>query len=354
MFREHEQGGAVNGGIGARMRPRSDELLDSALTQLADAGVVVAEIGGDDRNAGGRLLQLSLGGRTCTYEVQLRTKVSPASAQTSRPSPGRKLLLVAPHISDQTGEALRRQHVHYVDSVGNMFLRGDGLLLDVRGRRGPAIRPGTPGKPLRAFKSSGLKVIFALLADPDLVTATYREISRASGVSLGTVQWVLAELETAGYVTTNPRQLHRTRKLFDRWVEAYAFDLWPRLTLATFDAMNPDWWKNADDSVRAAGALWGGESAAHRINPRLRPQKAVLYATEVPRQLAIDYRFRNPHGDGGVEVRQLFWHLPAKPSLTVPTPLIYGDLVASADPRLTEAAADLRENDALLQRLDRG
>lgn len=329
------------------MRPGSDDLLDSALARLADAGVTVAEI--DDKQ-----LQLSFDGRTFTYEIQLKSKVSPASAHTTRPSPGRRLLLIAPHISDQSGEALRQQHVHYVDSVGNMYLRGDGLLLDVHGRTGPSIRPGSPGKPLRAFKSSGLKVIFALLADPDLVAAPYRDIGRASGVSLGTVQWVLAELETAGYVTIKPRQLYRTRNLFDRWVEAYAFDLWPRLTLASFDAMDPDWWKNADESVRAAGALWGGESAAHRMNPRLRPRRAVLYAPSIPRQLAIDYRFRKPQGEGGVEIRQIFWRLRANDSLTVPTPLIYGDLVASADPRLTEAAADLRENDALLQRLDRG
>ncbi|WP_433371743.1 type IV toxin-antitoxin system AbiEi family antitoxin [Actinoplanes sp. CA-142083] len=329
-------------------------MLDAALARLADAGATVAEIAADDSNAGGRLLRLTLNGGTLTYEVQLRSKISPASAHTFRPSPDRQLLLIAPHISDQAGEVLRQQHVHYVDSVGNMYLRGDGLLLDVRGRRGPSIQPGTPDKPLRAFKSSGLKVIFTLLADPDLIAAPYREISQAGGVSLGTVQWVLAELENAGYATLKPRRLYRTRSLFNRWVEAYAFDLWPRLALASFDAMDPDWWKNADDSVRAAGALWGGESAAHRINPRLRPKRAVLYAPEVPRQLAMDYRFRKPQGEGGVQIRQMFWRLPANHSLTVPTPLIYGDLVASADPRLTEAATDLRENDALLQRLDRG
>jgi hypothetical protein len=172
-------------------------------------------------------------------------------------------------------------------------------------------------------------------------------------VSLGTVQWVLTELEVAGYATTKPRQLYQTRGLFNRWVEAYTLNLWPRLTLATFDATDPSWWRGADDDLRAAGAQWGGESAAHKINPRLLPQRAVIYAPEVPRTLALEHRFRKPEREGDVEIRQLFWHLPADPSLTVPTPLIYADLVASADPRLTEAAADLRENDALLRRLDR-
>lgn len=335
------------------MRPQDKKLLDTALVHLADAGLAVGEIsfGAPDRDA---LVPLTFADRTVVYRVQLKNKISPASASAIRSVPERRTLLVAPHVSEGIGDALRQQDVHYVDSVGNMYLNDDGLLLDVRGRRGPAIQPGTTGRPLRAFKASGLKVIFALLADPELTVASYREISHASGVSLGTVQWVLTELETAGYATIKPRQLHRTRSLFDRWVEAYTFELAPRLVLATFEATDPSWWRKADDDLWTAGAKWGGETAAHRINARLQPKRAVIYAPEVPRKLAIDYRFRKSEGEGTVEIRKLFWRLPLNSSLTVPTPLIYADLVASGDPRLTEAAADLRENDALLRRLDRG
>lgn len=337
------------------MGPPDSELLNEALAHLTHAGVTVAETSygtDDDRDA---LLQLRVADRRYVYDVQLKRKISPASALVSRPSPGRGVLLVAPHVSDKVGEALRKQGVHYVDSVGNMYLQGEGLLLDVRGRRGPKIpSPGNPGQGLRAFKPSGLKVVFVLLADPDLITAPYREIAQASGVSLGTVHWVLNELEVGGYATAVPRQLYRTRNLFDRWVEAYTFDLWPRLILARFDAMDRVWWTGADDALRAADAQWGGETAAHHLIPRLRPKRAVIYAQEVPRKLAVEYRFRKPEGEGGVEIRQRFWRFPADPSLIVPTPLIYADLAASADPRLAEAATDLRESDALLQRLDRG
>jgi len=336
------------------MRRKDSELLDSALARLEDAGAGVREMSPDQGDVNDALIQLELADHVFLYEVQLKSKISPASAHVNRPVTGRRPLLVAPHVSGTVGDALRSQDVHYVDSVGNMYLRGEGVLLDVRGRSGPAARPGTPGRPLRAFKSSGLKIVFALLADPELVAAPYRDVAEASGVSLGTVQWVLSELEAAGYVTTVPRRLYRTRSLLDRWVEAYSFDLYPRLTLASFDAADPSWWKEADDTLRAAGAEWGGETAAHKINPRLQPKRAVVYAPDIPQRLATEYRFRKAEGEGGVEIRQRFWRLRAGPSLTVPTPLIYGDLVASADPRLVEAAVDLRRNDALLQRLDRG
>jgi hypothetical protein len=332
------------------------KILESVIASLSDAGVEVTEVSTDlpaDASSDARL-RLSLGDRSYSYDLEVKAKVSAASIYRKQLQPGRRLLLVAPHISDRVGDSLREQGVHYVDSAGNMFLKDDGLLLDVRGRRGPTTRPGVSGQPLRAFKASGLKVVFALLADPDLVAAPFRDIARVGGVSLGTVHWVLSELETAGYVTTDPRRLHRTRHLLDRWVEAYTFNLWPRLTLAVFDAADPRWWQNADESIRSGGAQWGGETAAHMSNPRLQPRRAVIYAPEVPKTLAMEFRFRRAEGEGGVEIRRRFWSFGSDHSLTVPAPLTYGDLIASDDPRLAEAAADLRENDALLQRLDRG
>jgi hypothetical protein len=354
MFWENEQAEIMNTPNRVRMIRQDSELLDATLAHLQAAGIDVTEVLYDGNGAYDALLGLRTAGGTYAYEVQLKNRVSPASAHVNQPPPGRRQLLVAPHISDKVGEALRKQDVHYVDSVGNMYLRGQGLLLDVRGRRGQTARPGAPDQPLRTFKPTGLKVVFALLADPDLVAATYRDVARASGVSLGTVHWVLNELEIAGYAMTAPRRLHRTRNLLDRWVEAYALDLSPRLHLARFDATDPAWWKNADDALRTANAQWGGETAAHQLNPHLLPKRAVIYASEVPKKLAIEYRFRKTEEEGGGEIRQRFWSFPDDPSLTVPTPLIYADLVATADPRLAEAATNLRKSDALLQRLDRG
>ncbi|WP_433298993.1 type IV toxin-antitoxin system AbiEi family antitoxin [Actinoplanes sp. CA-030573] len=326
------------------------ELLETAAAHLRAAGLAVALTVPADGDRHDALFRL---GSAEPLFVEVKRRISPATAHF--PSTRTWQVLVAPHVSDTVAEILREQGVYYVDSVGNMYLRGPGLLLDVRGRRGPeAPRPGAAGRPMRAFKPGGLKVLFVLLADPGLVAAPYRDIAAACGVSVGTIHWVMKELEDAGYLAIEPRRLYRTRELFDRWVEAYGFELWPRLTLAHFDAPDPGWWKNADDALRAAHAQWGGETAAHRLDPRLRPAQAVIYAAEVPAQLALEYRFRRAGADGNVAIRERFWRLPADPVDTVPSPLVYADLVASADPRLIEAAADLRRNDELLGRLDHG
>ncbi len=89
------------------------------------------------------------------------------------------------------------------------------------------------------------------------------------------------------------------------------------------------------------------------MNSHLRPGKAVVYASTLPRRLIIGHRLRKSGVDGNVEIRERFWNFPQPSSqLTVPTPLIYADLVASADPRQLEAAAYLRDHDDLLRRLD--
>jgi hypothetical protein len=335
----------------------SESLLQSALRHLSDAGLHVTELGGGDDDGADALLEIAGPVGAARYEVQVKSRVSPGSAAAiPRPDRGR-LLVVTGHVPEPVGQAWRSQDVHYVDAAGNMYLRWDGVLLDVRGRPRPsAPRPAQPGQPLRSFGPTGLKVLFALLVEQDLAAATYRDIAEVAHASLGTVQWVFKELEALGHLSSGPpaRRLHRVPDLFNRWVEAYVLNLSPRLSMARFDVPDPSWWSHADDALRAEHAQWGGETAAHRLNPHLRPARAVIYASRVPKRLAIDYHFFRTDGPGSVEIRERFWHLREDPpELTVPTPLVYADLVASADPRQLEAAADLREHDALLRRLDR-
>lgn len=331
-----------------------DDLLDQAARHLTDAGLRVNDATPVDAGFDARWEVARPGGAE-QYAVWIKRNLSTAVPVPS-PAHGRALV-VTRHVPDQVARVWRDLDIHYVDAAGNMYLRSEALLLDVRGRTRPTTpRPADPDRLLRAFRPSGLKVLFTLLAEPDLIAGPFREIASAAGVSLGTVHWIVKELETLGHVRPGPpaRRLVRTRELLDRWAEAYAVNLAPQLALARFDSADPDWWRQADDALIAEQAEWGGETAAHHLNPELRPGRAVVYAPSVPKRLAIDYRFFRTDGPGTIEVRHRFWHLPEQPaSLTTPTPLVYADLIASADPRLVEAAAQLRERDELLRRLDR-
>ena len=352
-----EHGGGLNG-----------ELLSDALDHLAAAGLTVeivrtpATHGAHDAGTGSGDSVVVLTGPAgrVRYRVQVAAKVTSASAALVNPGTGDPLLVVAHHVPEAVAEQWRARGVQFVDAAGNTYLHGEGLLLDVRGRRPPSPRPAEPGRPLRAFQPRGLAVVFTLLCLPDSAGATYRRLAEFSGASLGTVQWVMTELTAAGHLQPTPqtRQLHRTRELLTRWVEAYALLLRPRLTLALLEAPDPTWWISADAALRRENAQWGDETAAHLLDQHLRPANAVIYATEVPSRLVVDYRLRKAHGPENVQIRRRFWNFPTPPDTAsgaplVPTPLVYADLLASGDPRLHEAATRLRENDDLLQRLDR-
>ena len=322
-------------------------VLETALSHLRETGLDV-QFGPGDADA--LVIRRSEG--DIAYEPRV---VLMAGVSTAHLSPSSRLppLIVTPFVTPSTADAWRRQKVAFVDTAGNMFLYGPGLLVDVRGRPRPNGTISTRGV-LRSFKNNGLRIIFVLLCDPALAASPYREIAHLSGTSLGTVHGVLTELQEIGYLsaTDGVRRLHRSRDLFKRWVDAYALDLFPRLTLATFNAPIPGWWRHSTEEVRADGGQWGAEVAAHLLGSRLLPVRATIYASDTPSKLAIQQRFRRAADDANVEIRERFWSFQLQQDApTVPTPLIYADLVASGDPREIEAAEYLRENDEALRRL---
>jgi hypothetical protein len=333
------------------------DLLEAAARHLREAGLEVTTrpTGRAGKGIDARVTVAGPSGEV-TFDVQMTSRASAASVALIEPATRDRTLIVAPYVQESVGELMRQLGVQFADGAGNAFLRRNGLFIDVRGRRrSDAPRPNDQGRPLRAFRNKGLRILFVLLVNPRIRSGSYRDIAYASGASIGTVHWVMKELEGTGFVASDgERRLHRQRGLFNRWVSAYTLDLYPRLTLAIFDAQDPKWWAKADEDLRAAHAQWSGEVAAQRTYSLLRPGRALVYASSTPSRLAIDHRFRKADGPGDVEIRQHFWSLHSDPSdIVAPAPLVYADLIASGDPRQLEAAAHLREHDAHLRRLDR-
>jgi hypothetical protein len=329
-----------------------ESLLRTARRLLTEAGVA-ATIEAPHSPTSDGCLRVTTPTDTLTYEVQLKSKVTINSAAMLSGGDLDRQIIVTGYISEPAARILHKSGVQYIDAAGNMFLRGPGLLIDIRGRRRPAATESTKPKTLRAFRTSGVRVLFSLLCEPESVAAPYRQIAHRSSVSLGTVQQVLTELEANGYIYNNGhRRLQRLNELFDRWVEAYILNLGPKLTLGRFDAADHNWWRSIEPILRTEDAQWGGETAAHRLKTRLSPEKTVIYAAAIPNGLVIAGRLRKAQNEGDVEIRRRFWNFEEdhRP-ITVPTPLVYADLVASTDPRQREAADQLRTNDDLLRRL---
>ena len=348
MFKKLEHTAFLNG----------DGWLDALTDHFVEHGLDVrvdAAAGSDRPN-----LVVTAAGKRYKLATELVVKATPASvAALARTSMGRRVLLVTEHLNAATIAACRRLGVACADLDGNMYLRLASVHADIEGRPRTLSKDlGTARRASSALTtSSGAQVLFVLLADPAAVGLPMRDLAHASGTALGSVSSVVRDLADQNYLSIRDdgrRQLHRTAQLFDRWVESHRQRLHPKLVVGRYQTDTAKWWTSADSALRRAGAQWGGETAAWHIDHHLVPAQGVVYVSEMPTQLLTHYRMRKASDPtANVAIRHRFWNVPEwNKSITVPTPLIYADLVASDDPRQVEAAVRLREADELLRRLD--
>lgn len=247
-------------------------------------------------------------------------------------------LLVTHYVTPPQTEKLRQANVQFVDAAGNAFLNQPPLYVLVTGKRPPT--PQAPNKTARALTTTGVKVVFALLSCPPLLTAPYREIAATAGVSLGAVSQVLEDLKQTGYLLDHGakgRLWQKRAELIRRWSEAYTERLRPKLLLGRFRGDQPNWWKEVQ--LAELQAYWGGEVAAAKLTKYLKPQIKTIYAPGKLPKLQAQFGF-HPDREGEIELLKNFWTfdaLPAHPDIA-PALLVYADLVASGDERNLETA----------------
>lgn len=285
------------------------------------------------------------------YVVEAKRAVTPttlgavvAQLRHTATLAGRPPLLMTGYITPPMADHLKELDQQFADAAGNAFLTGPGILVFVTGRKpeqnANAARPG------RAFATAGLKVTFALLCNPALVTAPHRAIAAAADVALGVIPAVLKDLQQLGYVG-DLKGKRGTRRLFDaprllaQWAETYAHLLRPRTLIGRYYVPALDGWK--DWPLTQQDALWGGEPAAALLTQYLRPGELTIYAQKLPATLAARQKFMKEAAPGhkvAVEVRRQFWNFPADPRhpRLVPPLLVYADLLATGDARCIETA----------------
>lgn len=293
-----------------------------------------------------------------TYNTVLKRWVQQANlgsiaAQLSRiPAPA---LLVVDYVNPNMADRLRSAGVQFVDAAGNAYIRDKNLFIFVKGNRASSEYP-SPRRTIRAFNASGLKVIFSFLLDPNLVGETYRTIAKVSGVSLGTIGWVLSDLKDLGYVDERgkrkARYLVKPLGLLDRWAEAYPEKLVPDLDMGLFQTPFPLPWKEID--LSQVEGCWGGEVGASLLDDVLLPAQGTVYLPKNNlKALLMKYRIRKantnlPMSSDIIRICDKFWTrsaepvgLGSRPNKAAPDILVYADLLASGDPRNYEAAERL-------------
>lgn len=262
-------------------------------------------------------------------------------------------LLIADYINQNMGKRLKEAGIQFLDVAGNAYIDQWPVYIHVKGNNPErAVLNAKTGK---AFQATGMKLIFAILGDEDLVNAPYREIAGQAGVALGTVGGILDDLATQGFLLkgtkANHRKLNDRGILVDKWAEAYPYRLKKKHRLGLFTTDNPDWWKIIDPETFEA--LWGGEIAAAKFANYLNPKHGVVYIRktnlenflQVARLRKVDpYRRQDRY----IDFVEPFWEEAknksnAEQTGVAPHIITYADLIETGDVRNLDTANKLRE-----------
>jgi hypothetical protein len=325
------------------MTTQEHRVLETAITTLQQTtglgARVLPGIAGQDGAGEDAIIEVETDRHKYRFAAEVKTVdrfETPAMVKARLNDLRKRPLLVAPYITREIAERCRDLHLPFIDTAGNAYLEGPGLLIYVVGQPRPAeLRQ----EPFRALNPAGLHITFALLCRPGLIRANYREIAAAARVALGTVGPVMKDLEARGFLrlkTGTERDLLDPEGMLQECVTHYPTTLRPKLNPRRFQG---DPGKLHQANIDQHHAYWGGEVAAEKLTHFLKPAHFTIYAREPIAKLVAANRMRADHA-GNVEILDTFWDFDTGPDDAglVPPVLVYADLLATNDGRNAEAA----------------
>ncbi len=291
-------------------------------------------------------LNIIAGANKSSFKVEVKENVLPSGllrwvdrlkeAQT---------LLVAKYISNPAKELLEKRGINYFDTSGNCFIRNDsGIFWHFKGH---GEMPKNGEIKHRAFQKNGIKLIYALLLNEELLNKRYREIAAVADISVSTVGDILTDLQAAKFLAKlNVKKMALINKaeLLGQWVTNFNQKLKPKLVRGRFRLRTQIWaqMEIGDQS------FWGGEPAADLLTNYLYPGSWTLYSNLDRKKLIQDLQLIPDEDQGNVTVYSLFWKVENKdfvlPELkTVHPLLVYADLIGSGNDRNFETAKKIYE-----------
>lgn len=280
------------------------------------------------------------------FAVVVKGRVTRATAGMEKLGPlncEEKVLMVTEYVTPPIADILKELNIFFIDTAGNAYIDEPLLYVFIKGNKPQITLKEETRK--RLFTPGGLRVVFALLNNPEMINKPYRDIAKAADVALGTIGWLIRDLKKMGFcieIGKRNRKLMNFKNLFKRWIESYPEQLRPKLIRERFETANHNWWKEIN--IKEYGAYWGGEVAAANLTGYLKPAKATIYTNEPFGKLVLKNRLRKAE-QGNVEILTPFWDFKyeIEDRDIVPPILVYADLMATGDRRNIEAAGIIYE-----------
>ncbi len=120
----------------------------------------------------------------------------------------RKGILVTRYVTPQIADELKKMNIPFMDMAGNAFINEPPLLIFIKGNK--FVGANLTVVRARAFRPAGLRVVFALLCNPGLENAPFREIAEKAKAALGTIGAVMQDLKKLNFLTEIPPGKRKT------------------------------------------------------------------------------------------------------------------------------------------------
>lgn len=253
------------------------------------------------------------------------------------------VLVLAPHIGAGIGAKLADAGINYVDRHGNCHIAVRPLYIHVEGRTGPA--HAGPEKGLRA---PGYQVLFAYLAEPELLEAPIRTVAEWAGVSRQPISDVRRRLIDDGYLAETKSGTrwfeHRRNDALSLWLHGYETTVRPSLLWGTYRTRtDPDQLENRIASLDVSGYRWGGTTAGFRLTKHYRGPRTTVHVRATPPDLRTQLDAITDPG-GNLVFLDAFGDINWQPDTeTVHPLLVYSEMLREGDERAREAAEELFE-----------
>lgn len=254
------------------------------------------------------------------------------------------VLLFAPFVGRTIGDRLSEARIGYVDLAGNCHVEwGKGYVVHIEGRKLPERAPQA-----RAVRVPSLLVLFSLLARPNCVGVSTRQLALAAGgVSPQTATDLRKRLVAEGCIIPNgrdhfwaPNGKERALDLLVAGCEQLAAHLRVgryRARPGPIEEVEKLIERNLEQGPKWT---WGGGAALYRRNRFYRGTRTIVYV-DGPLPTTLPGLVPDPNGEV-IFARPPSQRAHDKDGDEVPLLLIYLDLLTEGEPRALEVAQELR------------
>ena len=298
-------------------------------------------------------VRISYGANEDDFEVHVLNNMSAAAMATNvKKIKNKNTLFVSDYFSGNMADSWINSQINFTDIAGNTHIRTDNLFILIKGNKKPEIIEKQ--RPKRLFQEVGLKILFILLNDPNIINNTYRQIAQLSKTSPSSVQYIFEELEEMNFLifpSNSKRKLVQKQKLLERWSIAYGEHLKPKLHRGYFKFKYPLSKQKLKSLLNSSEQIyWGGEFAAEMMTNYLDAHYFTLYSSARFSTLIKELLIIPTKKDKSeFELIEVFWDKDIDAifntrKITSPI-LTYADLYNSLNERNMETAEKILQND---------